>query len=90
VERERGECQRPIKTITQNDHAKKLTEVVLEGKVQSLSREVTEHVGGVTTPEGSETLVPVGPAEAVTDTFKQQKRKIRDQLIMANKRSDKV
>jgi len=44
-------------------------EVVLEGKVQSLGGEVTEHVGGVTTPEGSETLVPVGPAEAVTDTL---------------------
>lgn len=40
-----------------------------EGKVQSLCREVTNDVGGVTAPEGDETLVTVGAGEAVYDTL---------------------
>ena len=40
-----------------------------EGKVQGLGREVTDHVGGVTSPEGKETLITVGTAEAVDDTL---------------------
>jgi len=58
-------------------------EVVLEGKVQSLGGEVTEHVGGVTTPQGSETLVPVGPGEAVTDTLvRVGKTTLLDHLVL--------
>ena len=36
-----------------------------EGKVQGLRREVPDDVGGVSTPEGNETLVTVSPREAV-------------------------
>lgn len=44
-------------------------EVVLEGEVKSLSREVSDDVGGVTSPERGKTLVLVGPGEAVADTL---------------------
>ena len=40
-----------------------------EGEVQSLGREVTDDVGGVTTPEREKALVPVGAAEAVADAL---------------------
>ena len=40
-----------------------------EGKVQGLGREVPDDVGGVTSPEGEETLVTVGTAKAVTDAL---------------------
>lgn len=46
-----------------------LTEVVLESKVQRLGREVPDDVGGVSSPEGDETLIGVGPGEAVRDTL---------------------
>lgn len=41
---------------------------VAEGKVKSLGGEVTNDVGGVTTPEGDDTLGGGGTLEAVTDT----------------------
>ena len=41
---------------------------VTEGEVQSLSREVTDDVGGVTSPEGDDTLGSGGTAEAVRNT----------------------
>ena len=34
-----------------------------------MSREVTNDVGGVTSPEGEETLVTVGTRETVTNTL---------------------
>ena len=36
-----------------------------EGKVQGLGREVTNDVGGVSTPEGDKTLITVGADKAV-------------------------
>jgi hypothetical protein len=42
-------------------------EVVLEGKVQRLGREVSDDVGGVSSPESSHTLVGVGSLEAVAN-----------------------
>jgi hypothetical protein len=47
----------------------RLTEVVLEGKVQRLGREVPDDVGGVSSPERDETLIGVGPGETVRDTL---------------------
>jgi len=44
-------------------------EVVLEGKVQRLGREVPDDVGGVSSPERDETLIGVGPGETVRDTL---------------------
>jgi len=44
-------------------------EVVLEGKVQSLGGEVSDNIGGVTSPERVETFLSVGPGETVTDTL---------------------
>ena len=41
---------------------------VTEGEVQSLSREVTDDVGGVTSPEGDDTLGSGGTAETVANT----------------------
>lgn len=41
---------------------------VTEGEVQSLSREVTDDVGGVTSPEGNNTLGGSGTLEAVANT----------------------
>jgi hypothetical protein len=43
-------------------------ELVTESEVQSLGREVTDDVGGVSTPEGDETLIGHGALEAVSDT----------------------
>jgi len=40
-----------------------------EGEVESLGREVTDDVGGVATPEGDETLLPVGAGEGIGDTL---------------------
>ena len=40
-----------------------------EGKVQGLGGEVTDDVGGVSSPEGEETLVLVGTCEAVGNTL---------------------
>ncbi len=47
--------------------AKHLLELVTEGEVQSLSREVTNDVGRVTTPEGHNALIGSGATEAVHD-----------------------
>lgn len=44
-------------------------EGVTEGEVQRLGWEVTDDVGRVTTPEGDDTLVGGGTAEAVHDTI---------------------
>lgn len=41
---------------------------IAESEVQGLGREVTDDVGGVTTPEGEDTLVLGSPAEALDDT----------------------
>jgi len=41
---------------------------VTESEVQSLGREVTDDVGGVTTPQGDDTLSGGGTLEAVADT----------------------
>jgi hypothetical protein len=43
-------------------------ESVAEGEVQSLGGEVTDDVGGVTSPEGDDTLGSGGTLEAVTNT----------------------
>ena len=43
-------------------------EVVLEGEVKSLGREVSDDVGGVSSPESSDSLIGVGPPEAVSNT----------------------
>lgn len=43
-------------------------EGVAESEVQSLGGEVTDDVGGVTSPEGDDTLGGGGTLEAVTDT----------------------
>ena len=40
---------------------------VTEGEVQSLSREVTDDVGGVTSPEGDDTLGGSGTLETVAN-----------------------
>ena len=40
-----------------------------EGEVQGLRREVPDDVGGVSTPEGNETLVTVSPREAVREAL---------------------
>lgn len=40
-----------------------------EGKVQGLGGEVTDDVGGVSSPEGDETLIGVGTTESITDTL---------------------
>ena len=40
-----------------------------EGKVQGLGGEVTDNVGGVTAPEGDETLVGVRATRTVDDTL---------------------
>ena len=45
------------------------TRKLTEGEVQGLGGEVPDDVGGVTTPEGEETLVTVGAAEAVGDAL---------------------
>lgn len=42
-------------------------EGVAEGEVQGLGWEVTDNVGSVTTPEGNETLIGHGAAEAVAN-----------------------
>lgn len=44
-------------------------EVVLEGKVKSLGGEVSDDVGGVSSPEGGKTLLGVDSREAVTNTL---------------------
>ena len=40
-----------------------------EGKVQGLGGEVTDDVGGVSSPEGDETLIPVCTCEGITDAL---------------------
>jgi len=40
-----------------------------EGKVESLGREVTNDVGGVSSPEGNDTLIAVGTAEGITNAL---------------------
>lgn len=40
-----------------------------EGKVKSLGGEVTDDVGGVSSPEGDETLLLVGTGESITDAL---------------------
>jgi hypothetical protein len=48
--------------------AEHLLELVTEGKVQGLGREVTDDVGSVATPQGHDTLLLSGSAEALDDT----------------------
>jgi hypothetical protein len=40
-----------------------------EGEVEGLGREVSDDVGGVTTPQRDDTLFRVGAGEAVNDTL---------------------
>ncbi len=49
--------------------AEKGLEVVLEGEVERLGREVSDDVGGVTTPKRGKTLLAVGSREALADTL---------------------
>ncbi len=44
-------------------------ELILEGKVKSLSGEITEHIGQVTTPQGDGALFSHDALEAVTNTL---------------------
>jgi hypothetical protein len=44
-------------------------EVVLEGEVKSLGGEVSDDIGGVTSPQRDKTLIGVGSGETVTDTL---------------------
>lgn len=55
-------------TITLLLEAEHLLELVTEGKVQSLGGEVSDDVGGVSTPQGHDALVGHGALEAVADT----------------------
>lgn len=48
--------------------AEHLLELVAEGEVQGLGREVSDDVGSVATPQGHDTLVGGGTLEAVTNT----------------------
>ena len=58
----------PGVTVTLLLETEHLLELVTESEVKSLGREVTDDVGGVTTPQGEGTLISHGTAEAVTDT----------------------
>jgi hypothetical protein len=58
----------PGVTVTLLLEAKQLLELVLEGEVQGLGREVTDDVGSVTTPQRESTLIGDGALEAVTNT----------------------
>jgi len=57
----------PGVAITLLLEAEHLLELVAESEVQGLGREVTDDVGSVTTPQGHETLIGHGAAEAVHD-----------------------
>jgi hypothetical protein len=54
-----------ITVLLETEHG---LELIAESEVQGLGREVTDNVGGVTTPQGHGTLVSHGALEAVTDT----------------------
>lgn len=54
-------------TVTVLLEAEHLLELVAESEVQGLGREVTDDVGSVTTPQGHDTLISHGAAEAVAD-----------------------
>lgn len=49
--------------------AEPLLEVILEGEVHGLSREVSDNVGQVSSPERAEALFFVDSAEAITNTL---------------------
>lgn len=55
--------------MTSEDGQKRYPQRLTEGEVQGLRREVPDDVGGVTTPEGDETLITVGTREAVNDAL---------------------
>lgn len=58
-------------------------EEVLEGKVQGLGGEVSDDVGSVSSPEGGETFLLVGSAEAVTDTLvRRSQSTLLDHLVL--------
>ena len=48
---------------------RRMYQVLTEGKVEGLGGEVTDDVGGVSTPEGYKTLVRVCAGEGITDTL---------------------
>jgi len=50
-------------------HAKQLLEVVLEGEVERLGREVSDHVGGVSAPQRAHALVLDDASETVADAL---------------------
>jgi hypothetical protein len=56
-------------------------EGILEGKVERLGREVADHVGEVTSPEGSHTLLLVDTGEAVNNTSVSLDGTILDQRV---------
>lgn len=67
---DRGDVTRePLPVTLGLLEAEERLEVVLEGEVERLGGEVSDDVGGVTTPECSDTLLVVGPGETVTDTL---------------------
>jgi len=47
----------------------RIDELRTEGKVESLGGEVTDDVGGVTTPERDGTLIGNGTLESITNTL---------------------
>lgn len=51
------------------DPGHKKSHELTEGEVQGLGREVSDDVGGVSSPEGDHTLLLVGTAEGITDAF---------------------
>jgi hypothetical protein len=63
--------------------AEHLLELVLEGKVKSLSGEVSDDVGGVSSPERNNTLLGGGSLEAVNDTgVGSRKSALLDHLLL--------
>lgn len=56
-------------TITLLLEAEHLLELVAESEVQGLSREVSDDVGSVATPQGHDTLISHGTLEAVGDAI---------------------
>jgi len=55
-----------------------------EGEVQGLSREVTDNVGRVSSPQRNQTLILVGTREAVNDTLV----RVRETALLDLKRED--
>lgn len=55
-----------MRTCTSSDISRK--NLLTEGKVQGLSREITNDVGCVAAPEGEKPLVTVSASKAIPDT----------------------